>query len=235
MTPIPFANVIMCHSTHQLHCRFAVAICAMLALPGAHAAIVEIAPGGIDDPKILDFASAPLGNISDTATLFTDFGISSISRTSNPSGSTDTFGVRTNSSRALWANSNGLVVVDPGTAGLENVTQYTLNFSDSHLRFGFGIRDQGFVANSLVVEIFAGGGSIGSIGLTSLSTDLVQFYLESDVAFDQVVINATLQNGGFAIDNLTLETVTAPVPPILPLFVLGLLGIARHRRQLMQT
>lgn len=172
-------------------------------------AVTKISFEDFADPDVLDFSSAAVGSISETAELFRDFGISQISATG--SNSVDTFDARPNASRALWADDTGLRIVDPGTAGLRrDELAYTVEFVNDQTRFGVGVHDEPGV---YVLQLFADDVDVGTFAFSS-GGDLTQKYIESSEAFDKVVIHYTSRtiDQGFALDNLTLEK-EATQPP----------------------
>jgi hypothetical protein len=211
------------------------AVLTLLSAPAlASAAVVPINLSDFANPTVLDFQSAPVGTTSGTASLFTDFGISSVSATGF--SFTDIFNVRPNSSRALWINSSGLAIVGPGTTTLAELgVSYTIKFQADRARFGIGVHDQ---ANELFsLSFFDNNALVGTSSFTSDgSADLNMAFFESTAPFDRVTIaSTTLTAAGFAIDNITVETVAAAVPEpgsaALLCVALGAFGVSRGRKK----
>lgn len=208
------------------------ALAFIVAAGAANAGIISvISLADFSNPQVLDFNSAPLGNISGTDTLFTSFGIDEVS-TSGVTNYSDGFDERPNSSRALWEDVNGLRIVDPevvpATAFLGQPIAYTLKLSTAHSRFGVGVHDQ---AGDFTYEFFSSSVSVGSISQGAPSADLFQVYFESDMQFDEVRISVS-GSGGYAIDNITLEgSGVVPAPTILSLFGIGLATLGWSRRK----
>ncbi|MFQ5630189.1 MAG: PEP-CTERM sorting domain-containing protein [bacterium] len=208
---------------------------AMLLIGSAKAGVVSIiAPGDFSNPTILDFNTAPLGPISSTASLFADFGISSLTATS--SGGSDGFQNRNNASRALWFD-DGLRIVDPGTSGFDNSMIYTIDFSASHTMFGFGWHDEN---TKMLVTFFNAGLNVGSVSGRGIlepggsdNGDLRSLYLMNTESFNRVIISSLTSSDGFALDNLTLDSSTSvtPEPATLTLMALGLGGAALAGRR----
>ena len=165
-------------------------------------AVSKITLTDFANPEVLDFESVEVGSISGTDARFTDFGISAISATGF--NSTDDFELRPNSSRALWADDDGLRVVDPGTINLRNdALTYTIELVTEQNRFGIGVHEQGGV---YVLQLFSGPTDVGIFAYSS-GHDLTQRYIESSTTFDKIIVHYTSRdnNQGFAIDNITLE------------------------------
>ena len=190
--------------------------------------IQQITLGDYYAADVLDFESASLGPISGTDTMFTSFGISSVSASGG--NFIDPYDVRTNSSRALWFQSSGLVIVDPGAAG-NGLASYEIEFSSVQARFGVGAHDY-FPGADLNFAFFAGAVAVGDISVTNPTADLSMFYFDVTGGFDRVIVTAESTNA-FAIDNITLDRGTAPVPEpaSLTLMGLGLGGIAWTRKR----
>ena len=216
----------------------AIGVASMLAggaiVSSASAGVVtEITLGDFSNASVLDFNTAPLGNISGTDTVFTDFGITQASGTG--SGFNDTFNTRSKSSRALWFNAGGLAVVDPGDDDNAIVNQsFMFDFAEQHNRFGFGAHDQADL--DLTITFFDNLVEVGSIVITTVTNNLSYHFLENTDSFNLVVIVAN-DDGGFAIDDLTLDEASAadvPVSGTLAFIGLGLagLGLARRRRMI---
>lgn len=204
--------------------RLAVAALA-LAAAQAHAGIVNVSEPEFGNAKVLDFESAPTGNVSRTDAIFSNFGISAV--TTVASDFTDGFGSRANASKALWVNETGLAIAAPGGSNFADTVSYTIDFALRQTRFGFGVHDQNF---TISIELFDGLTSVGTTTLnTGGSADLTMLYFASSSAFDRVVINSTGVSGGFAIDNLTLAAV--PAPASVALFAFGALGLVARRKR----
>jgi hypothetical protein len=202
----------------------------VIAASASAGTVTPITLGDFASASVLDFNSAPLGNISGTASLFTSFGIASVAVSANGIG--DSFGIRPNASRALWANSGGLAIVDPGAGDLaaDGVGMvYTLVFAGLHSKFGIGVHDQGTL---FTVAFFDGLTAVGSAVFDSTvdANDLSMAYFANTDAFDRITITAA---GGYAIDNITIEGSAAavPAPASLALLGLGLAGLAATRRR----
>ena len=205
----------------------AFALSIMLASPALAGTITKLNLSDFTNPQVLDFNSAPVGPISGTDALFTNFGISQV--TTIASDFSDNFNVRTNSSRALWHNSDGLSIVDPGAPDNANEISYTLDFSSLHTKFGVGILDQ---REPFVYTFFNNAANVGSITIDT--NDMFQVYLENDMTFNRVTIIPEDGDSGFAIDNITLEgSSSAPVPEPSTMILLGtgLAGILAWRRK----
>jgi hypothetical protein len=131
--------------------------------------------------------------------------------------------VRPNSSRALWANSSGLAVVDPGTSGLaDHAVSYTVDFQSDLTRFGAGVHDQ---ANTTFTYSFFEGAVLVGAGsfTTDNSADLTTKFFESSTPFDRVTISSNIADGGYAVDNITIESrAAAAVPEPGSIALLGL-------------
>lgn len=217
----------------KLICQFsrlgvALAICSGLSFAGT---ITTITLGDFTSATVLDFNAVTLGNISNTDATFTSIGIASVVGTTGASDS-DTYQVRSNSSRALWMKTGGqLVVVDPGTSGLNNATTYRVNLAAAHQDFGFGVHDQD---GDYSVTFFSGVSSVGSTTFNSSSqADLTQVYFNNTDAFDAVEITRIIP-AGFALDNITLESRApseVPEPSTLLLLTTGLIAGFRYRRR----
>ena len=199
-----------------------------LASPSWGGTITQIDLVDFTDPKVLDFETATPGTISGTDSLFTDFGITQITITA--SSFLDGYNSRSNSSRALWANSGGLAIVDPGVAvSNANTIVYTLDFSSLQSRLGVGVHDH---SSTYTYEFFNDATSVGSTTKGVATADLFQVYLENDMMFNRVIISNL--GGGFAIDNITLEKTSGviPVPGTLVFFGAGFAGFAVWRYRL---
>ena len=187
--------------------------------------ITEINLGDFANVQVLDFETAPLGNISSTDALFTNFGIAQA--ITNAGLFSDLYNVRPNSSRALWSTDGMPRIVDPGAMFNAVDITYSLFFSSTHTRFGVGAHDEG---GAYRFEFFNNFMNVGGITLSANDNpDLRQMYLENDMAFNSVLIRG---GGGFAIDNITLEgSIVPPVPEpsAMLLFGTGIAGIVAWR------
>lgn len=210
----------------------AFAMSLVLASPALAGTVTQITLGDFTNTQVLDFNSATLGAISGTDPLFTNFGISQVTTTASVFD--DTFNNRANSSRALWQNSSGLAIVDPGATNNATFINYTLDFSSLHTNFGVGIHDQG---DDFTYTFFNGVTNVGSLTLGSNTfADLFQVYLENDMAFNRVTISNL--GGGFALDNITLEGASsAPIPEPSTMLLLGsgLIGLIGYRMRKAQA
>ena len=200
-----------------------------LFVGSVNATVIEIGLPDFDNATVIDFESTALGSISGTNSLFTNAGISSI--TATPQGSdTDEYNSRTNSSRALGGNNNGLFIADPGTSGAADTNDWLIEFLSPQFRFGFGTHDQ----NTLpLVTLLLDGVQVGSLSNSPTDFDLFQLYFESTVAFDAITISqpGTASGFGFLLDNLTVEASSVPEPTSLVLLGLGLAGIGFSRNK----
>ncbi len=186
--------------------------------------VTSITLANFSNPTVLDFQSVPTGVISGTNSYFTNSGVASI--TAARGGGTDTFDSRTNSSRALWVNTSGnLVVVDPGATNLDNNPVYTINLVNSTLQFGFGVHDQ---QGTYTVTFFQGATNVGTTTFTPGSPDLDQVYFHDTQAFNRVQIS--VNGGGFAIDNITFTNTPEPATIWLSGAGLAVLGLRKRRR-----
>lgn len=215
-----------------------VVACSVLSIMAAassptSAVVSQITLGDFNDPVVLDFQSVPLGAIAGNDPIFTNIGIAQIIPT--PQGTdTDGYDNRTNSSRALAANSTGLFVADPGTAGAADTNDWQIDFSKNITRFGFATHDQNTLA---LATLYFDGVQVGSLDVTPSGNDLFQVYVESTVPFNSFQISqpGTASGFGFVLDNLTLEkmdmgVIPEPITAMLGLMGLGVLGMATRRR-----
>ena len=201
----------------------------VMAASASAGTVTSITLGDFTNASVLDFNSAPVGNISGTSSLFTSFGISSVSATFGFISS-DGFGVRPNASRALWANDAGLTIVDPNAGDLADIVTYTIKFADLHTKVGFGVHDQ---QSDFLVEFFSGATAVGSTTFQSNTADLFMVHLQNSDAFDTITISVPLP-GGFAIDNITIEASEPSAvaePASLALLGLGLAALAPAARR----
>jgi len=205
----------------------------LMIIPGlGNAVVVQIGIGDFIDPTVIDFESVIIGPISGTDALFTSAGITSI--TPSPEGAdTDIYNVRTNSSRALGANSTGLFIADPGTAGAADTNNWEISFVSPQSRFGFGVHDQN--DEPLLITLLLDEVQVGSLSISSPDVEFFQLYFESTVVFNGLSVTQNATGGfGFMLDNLTIESTSqVPVPAAVWLFGSGLLclvGLARRSR-----
>jgi len=173
-------------------------------------AVTQIELGEFVTPRVLDFESTPTGNVGGTDSLFADFGISSVEYTGYRMA--DRFDNYANVSRALWVNEGGLVVCKAGMSGFaDHDLSYTLNLADLHQRIGIGVNDHDGQVN---FDFLSSGSTVDSFVIDRTGTPgLAMFYLESSKSFDGVKITASMGGrdpAGFAIDNMTLDSVPEP-------------------------
>jgi len=184
---------------------------------------------GLAEATVLDFNSAVIGTIASTASLFTDFGIQSLSYLDSLSTYNDGFGVRNNDSRALWANASGLAIVDPGATSLGN-GGYEITLQQKNSYFGFAAHDQ---AGDYIITFYDGEAQVGTITTvldlvagSSDGADKMTGYFYSDIQFNRVIVD---ESGGFAIDDITLGAVPEPASALMLVFGAGLVGLIRRR------
>lgn len=205
--------------------------------PVSAGVITEIGLGDFITPKVLDYQTAPLGAISGSASLFTNFGISSVSAVG--SDFSDGLGNRPNASRSLWFNESGLQIVDPGAGGLaaDQIT-YTIDFASAIGKFGWAWHDQD---DAMLVEFFLGATPVGSVVSSGnhvaggTTNDKRTLYLMNTDSFDRIAITNNTGFGGFSIDDLTLEAAAVPEPATIGLLIpgIGLLGARAATRRIM--
>ena len=219
--------------SHSIQSDISASFCSVLFCSSSADAGVITTGGTISNPQVLDFESATVGNISSSDALFSNFGISDIG-IQNPSFFFDGYGVRTNSSRAVWVNSGGLAIVDPGAAN--NAIDgdfWFIDFTQPQSVLGFGLHDQ---SGTLNVEFFSGGASVGSTTVTILTGDLEESTFANTDTFDRVTIDINSTTVAFALDNITLSSATAiPEPNSLVLIAMATAGMfgrgLRNRRR----
>ena len=158
----------------------------------------------IPNSVILDFESATPGSISPGATLFSDFGITDVGIV-NPSAFADTYESTAGSSRALWHNSAGLAIVDPGATGNTAFGDYWyIDLAAEQAFFGFGNHDASN-GSTHTVEFFRNGARVGVTMVPGVTFLFQEHAFSSTIPFDGVRVRNS-DNPGFALDNITLST-----------------------------
>lgn len=203
--------------------------------------------GDFNNPKVLDFESAALGNVSGMESLFTDFGILKASLTIQNPAYVDPYSSNV-SGQALWADEGGLKIVSPEEENLAQISggdddsqlDYIFEFSEMHSKFGWSAVDQASV--SFDVELYKDGTLVASRNRITTSGTNIQ-YIQSTldftdntaVLFNEVRLRTSDVNTGHGIDNLTLESAN-PVPEPSSLALLGvgatsLIGVGWRRKR----
>ncbi|MEM7313851.1 MAG: hypothetical protein AAF497_11935 [Planctomycetota bacterium] len=189
--------------------NFAATLLSLLVVACSTARADLVSGVSIPSPQVLDFESATLGSITASDSLFSSFGISDIGL-EGPGNLSDGFGNRSNASRALWYNSGGLAIVDPGSSGnAQSGDMWFLEFSSLQTYFGFGFHDA-IAEDDFRIEFFDDNGSVGTTEFDVTTADLEEFTFQSTVAFNRVEIRPPSTSGsnfGNALDNLTISAI----------------------------
>ena len=218
------------------------AVAAVAIASVAHAGTITTTTlAAFDVPSVLDFESADTGPVSNTSTIFTSFGILSISATATNVGFSEFFdgGVFASGNSLfadvqLTAGSSGpadLHILSPGTTFSFDNPVYTVNLAQVTDKFGVSFTDTSSTFHQGRLEFFLNAVSVGVFEFSTSDVYNAQttHYFLSDMVFNTVIIsslNDTSVAGfgdGWGIDNLTIE---APEPSTLALFATGLTLLA---------
>lgn len=203
----------------------------LLATTASAGVITSTTLGTYTNPFVFDFQSPAEGNISGTDGYFTANGISSVTAVSGVND--DIYDNFPPANTGLFHNqSTGLLIdnQDGVARTFHTDTVFTFNLSESQHRFGFEILDQ--LNSDMQISFFDGVTAVGSTTFSYPTSGVINYFHNTD-AFNRVVIE-DLVNGGYGLDNITIETVSAvPEPATMTLWALGSLGcaIGAYRRK----
>ncbi len=206
------------------------------AASAVHAVITPITIGDFNNPIVLDFESVPLGDISGTDPAFTGFGISLVTGTG--SDSDPIWGdIGPDTGRALFVREDGtgqlfISQFGAGDRPAEDSVTFSIELAESHVRFGVSLASLR-IGDPTDLTFFDGPTVVGTITVTRPDASEPIFYFESDVVFDEVLIEHPVGNQILGLDNITLDQSSVPALGPLPMggltLLLVLLGLGALR------
>jgi len=176
-----------------------------LAVPGtaapAGATVQAIGLAAFRAPHMLDFETAPDGSISGLDTLFTDFGIVSLTAVSAAPGPDGYVGGSPFFRALFHSNTEGLLLKSMGTAPwFDRSPTFTISLAEQHFLFGVAPVD---TLGEVRIRFRSLGVPVGQ--LTFTSDRVSTYYFHSSVGFDEVLLDEPTMNDGWGIDNITLD------------------------------
>lgn len=217
--------------------------------------ITRINESDFINAESMDFLNEPLGSISTTDSLFTDFGISELTAVASAADGEEY--ARGDYQQALWAGeTNGVEIVDNnGIAGctqydqnnkcigdrkLSLVDYYLIDFSSDLSKIGFYMVDVWkplvftFYNNDIEIEVYdeeVRGAWDGNMLGTGTGWTAWRVF-DSTVLFDQVRIESKNSNAdGFGIGEIRKESVPVSEPSTLFIMALGMFGLISVKRR----